>query len=52
VAFPLKTFHIVALLFTRMLRPSCWILGLLHRVPGAGLQNTLTGLVVAYAPIT
>ena len=51
-AFPLKTFSLFALLFTRMLPTIVLIPAFFIVFRALGLQNTLTGLVVAYCSFT
>jgi len=51
-AFPLKTFTLFALLFTRMLPTIVLIPAFFIVFRALGLQNTLTGLVVAYCSFT
>ena len=48
--FPLKTFSLFALLFTRMLPTIVLIPAFFVMFRALGLQNTLAGLVFAYAP--
>lgn len=50
--FPLKTVSLFALLFTRMLPTVVLIPAFFLMLRAAGLQNTLTGLVVAYCSFT
>jgi multiple sugar transport system permease protein len=50
--FPLKTFSLFALLFTRMLPTIVLIPAFFLMFRALGLQNTLTGLVVAYCSFT
>ncbi len=50
--FPLKTFSLFALLFTRMLPTIVLIPAFFVMFRALGLQNTLTGLVVAYCSFT
>lgn len=50
--FPLKTLSLFALLFTRMLPTVVLIPAFFLMLRAAGLQNTLTGLVVAYCSFT
>lgn len=50
--FPLKTFSLFALLFTRMLPTIVLIPAFFVIFRALGLQNTLTGLVVAYCSFT
>ena len=50
--FPLKTFSLFALLFTRMLPTIVLIPAFFLMFRAFGLQNTLTGLVVAYCSFT
>jgi multiple sugar transport system permease protein len=50
--FPLKTFSLFALLFTRMLPTVVLIPAFFLMFRALGLQNTLTGLVVAYCSFT
>jgi multiple sugar transport system permease protein len=50
--FPLKTLSLVALLFTRMLPTVVLIPAFFLMLRALGLQNTLTGLVVAYCSFT
>jgi len=50
--FPLKDFSLYALLFTRMLPTVVLVPAFFLVFRGAGLQNTLTGLVVAYCSFT
>ena len=50
--FPLKTLSLFALLFTRMLPTVVLIPAFFIMLRALGLQNTLTGLVVAYCSFT
>ncbi len=50
--FPLKTLSLFALLFTRMLPTVVLIPAFFLMLRALGLQNTLTGLVVAYCSFT
>jgi multiple sugar transport system permease protein len=50
--FPLKTFSLFALLFTRMLPTIVLIPAFFLMLRALGLQNTLTGLVVTYCSFT
>jgi multiple sugar transport system permease protein len=50
--FPLKTFSLFALLFTRMLPTIVLIPAFFVIFRTLGLQNTLTGLIVAYCSFT
>jgi multiple sugar transport system permease protein len=50
--FPLKTLSLYALLFTRMLPTIVLIPAFFLMLRALGLQNTLTGLVVAYCSFT
>ena len=50
--FPLKTFSLFALLFTRMLPTVVLVPAFFLMFRALGLQNTLTGLVVAYCSFT
>src|SRR5919109_1745809 len=50
--FPLKTVSLFALLFTRMLPTVVLIPAFFLMLRAAGLQNTLTGLVIAYCSFT
>ena len=50
--FPLKTFSLFALLFTRMLPTIVLIPAFCVIFRALGLQNTLTGLIVAYCSFT
>jgi multiple sugar transport system permease protein len=50
--FPLKTLSLFALLFTRMLPTVVLIPAFFLMLRAVGLQNTLTGLVVAYCSFT
>ena len=50
--FPLKTVSLFALLFTRMLPTVVLIPAFFLMLRALGLQNTLTGLVVAYCSFT
>jgi len=50
--FPLKTFSLFALLFTRMLPTVVLIPAFFLMFRALGLQNTLTGLVLAYCSFT
>ncbi len=50
--FPLKTFSLFALLFTRMLPTIVLIPAFFVIFRALGLQNTLTGLIVAYCSFT
>jgi multiple sugar transport system permease protein len=50
--FPLKTFSIFALLFTRMLPTIVLIPAFFLMFKAVGLQNTLTGLSIAYCSFT
>jgi multiple sugar transport system permease protein len=50
--FPLKAFSLYALLFTRMLPTIVLIPAFFLMFRALGLQNTLTGLVVAYCSFT
>ena len=50
--FPLKTFSLFALLFTRMLPTVVLIPAFFLMLRALGLQNTLTGLTVAYCSFT
>jgi multiple sugar transport system permease protein len=50
--FPLKTFSLFALLFTRMLPTIVLIPAFFVMFRALGLQNTLAGLVVAYCSFT
>jgi multiple sugar transport system permease protein len=51
-SFPLKTLSLFALLFTRMLPTVILIPAFFLMFRALGLQNTLTGLVVAYCSFT
>ena len=50
--FPLKTLSLFALLFTRMLPTVVLIPAFFLMLRALGLQNTLTGLIVAYCSFT
>jgi len=50
--FPLKTFSLFALLFTRMLPTIVLIPAFFLMLRTLGLQNTLTGLVITYCSFT
>lgn len=50
--FPLKSLSLYALLFTRMLPTVVLVPALFLIFRAAGLQNTLTGLIVAYCSFT
>lgn len=50
--FPLKAFSLFALLFTRMLPTVVLIPAFFLMFRAVGLQNTLTGLVIAYCSFT
>ncbi len=50
--FPLKSFSLYALLFTRMLPTVVLVPAFFLLFRAVGLQNTLTGLVVAYCSFT
>ena len=50
--FPLKTFSLFALLFTRMLPTIVLVPAFFLVFRALGLQNTLTGLVIAYCSFT
>ena len=50
--FPLKTISLFALLFTRMLPTVVLIPAFFLMLRALGLQNTLTGLIVAYCSFT
>ena len=51
-SFPLKTFSLYALLFTRMLPTIVLIPAFFLMLRALGLQNTLTGLTIAYCSFT
>src|SRR6266478_295021 len=50
--FPLKTLSLFALLFTRMLPTVVLVPAYFLMLRALGLQNTLTGLIVAYSSFT